>query len=130
MHMLRSIRFVATVASIALVSPAGATAGDRPWRASHASCSACRPCGPWLANRIIPQGGYGVDFRPACQRHDDCYLTPGASRRECDRQFLNDMRAICANSNNPRGCNRRATVYYRFVRLFGGVARSVEGALP
>jgi hypothetical protein len=128
--MLRSIRLAALVVAVACLSTARADAAGRPRRAAQTSCPAWRPCGPWFANRIIPQGGYGVDFRPACQRHDDCYLTPGASRKACDLRFLADLRAICAASGNPRGCNRRARVYYVMVRLFGGVARSVEEALP
>ncbi len=131
--MPRSIRLAALVAALACLTPAPADAAGRPRRAAQSSCPAWRPCGPsgsvFGANRVVPQGIDGVDFRPACQRHDDCYQTPGVPRKECDRQFLADLRALCAASGNTRGCNRRAKVYYVFVRLFGGAVRSVEDAV-
>jgi hypothetical protein len=128
--MLTTMRLVAVLVAVAWLSPATAEAAGRLRRSAPASCPAWRPCGPGIVNRVVPQGIREVDFRPACLRHDQCYQTPGAPRRDCDRQFLYDLRSVCEASGNPRGCQRRATVYYGMVRLFGGVVRSVEEVLP
>ncbi|HMQ17009.1 MAG TPA: phospholipase A2 [Phycisphaerae bacterium] len=58
----------------------------------------------------------GVDFRPACQRHDLCYGTCGKSRQTCDTEFLNDMLAACAG--DPY-CEFWAWRYYRAVVKYG-----------
>lgn len=92
----------------------------------QAECPPWRPCGagtPFGGNRLIPQGFYGADFRPACAAHDACYGTC-ASRRDCDRQFLNNMNCACEGSSNPRACMRRARGYYIATRLFGGLVRN------
>jgi len=60
----------------------------------------------------------GHDFRRACRRHDACYRTLGASRSQCDRQFLNDMLEACRPANEPR-CVNTARAYYRTVRAAG-----------
>ncbi|MDB5306104.1 MAG: hypothetical protein JWO38_306 [Gemmataceae bacterium] len=122
---MSSARSAVLVALIVCSCATTASAGNDTRRAGTArtGCPAWRPCGPgetWGGNRFIPQGGYGVDFRPACQRHDDCYDTPGARRKDCDRQLLKDMNRICESSSNPRGCNRRARMFYISVRLFDG----------
>lgn len=83
------------------------------------------PCGPScmpLLSRLIPQGAFGADFRPACRCHDACYSGNG-SRKACDLQFRNDMYRACENSSNPAACRRRANHRYRVVRLFGGLFR-------
>ena len=90
---------------------------------AQAECPPWRPCGPGSpagGNRLIPQGFYGADFRPACAAHDACYTGSGFSRSECDRQFLCNMQAACDCSSNPRACYRKARFYYNTARLFGG----------
>lgn len=37
-----------------------------------------------------------VSFAGACQDHDRCYHTPGASWGECNGRFLEDLKAACA----------------------------------
>ncbi|MEM1062692.1 MAG: phospholipase A2 [Planctomycetota bacterium] len=79
-----------------------------------------RPCGPGgLANLLIPQGFLGADFRPACRRHDACYLNHTTGRFECDRQFRADLHASCRNSLLPGLCHLTAELYYREVRRYG-----------
>ena len=79
-----------------------------------------RPCGPgFLGNILIPQGFVGVDFRPACRRHDNCYMTD-SPRKACDQRFLNDMLGACNCSPLPCLCRLRAYQWYWQVRLFGG----------
>jgi hypothetical protein len=81
-----------------------------------------RPCGPAnlppALQALVPQGHRGADFRPACRRHDDCYVY-GGSKKSCDRQFLNDLRSSCEASARPRACRRRVRRMYVAVRLFG-----------
>jgi hypothetical protein len=87
--------------------------------AAQAQCPPWRPCGPgntWGGNRLIRQGFYGADFRPACACHDECLKTC-VSRYECDRQFLCNMYAACDDSCNPEKCRHKARCYYRAARL-------------
>jgi hypothetical protein len=100
---------------IVLVAAAGsASAQPKRWR----------PCGPGdttTGNRCVPQTFRGVDFRPACQNHDRCY-EQRRPQKACDREFRDQMRALCDAGGNPRGCYRRAQVYYLMVRLVGWTA--------
>jgi hypothetical protein len=86
---------------------------DRPW---------WRPCGPgdtYGGNRLIPQGAFGVDARPACEKHDECYRDATTDRKTCDEAFLNDLRCACENSIHPRLCKRAAKLAYFAVRVGG-----------
>ncbi|MFN0054935.1 MAG: hypothetical protein ACKV0T_22420 [Planctomycetales bacterium] len=87
--------------------------------AAEAGCPPWRPCGPgpsWGGNRLIHQGFYGADFRPACANHDACLATC-ARRSDCDRQFLCEMYSACECSTNPKACQRKARCYYKIARL-------------
>lgn len=88
---------------------------------THGSCGqGNRPCGPGgLANLLIPQGFLGADFRPACRRHDSCYLNHTTGRYECDRQFFADLNCACNDSLLPGLCRLQARLYYRAVRRSG-----------
>lgn len=91
--------------------------------AGPGGCPPWRPCGPgnsFGGNRLLPQGGFGADFRPSCATHDAC-LASGRSRRECDREFYNSMNCACESSRHPFLCRMRAFRYYAGVRLFGGL---------
>ena len=91
--------------------------------AGPGGCPPWRPCGPgnsFGGNRLLPQGGFGADFRPSCATHDAC-LASGRSRRECDREFYNSMNCACESSRHPFLCRVRAFRYYAGVRLFGGL---------
>jgi hypothetical protein len=49
-----------------------------------------------LDDLIVPDCWFGkYDFTNACQTHDQCYATPGASKEACDDQFYRDMRKEC-----------------------------------
>ena len=80
-----------------------------------------RPCGPGnpfgCFNKLVPQGAFGADFRPACARHDACYSS-GCDRDECDRQFYRDTCQACQCSRCPLLCRCRAKCMYCMVRLF------------
>jgi hypothetical protein len=92
---------------------------------ASAQCPPWRPCGPgqtWGGNRLVPQGFYGADFRPACANHDACYASC-ANRRDCDRQFLQNMQSACDCSTHPMLCRHKARCYYINARLFGGLVR-------
>ena len=110
------MRLLRLAAVFSLVCLAFAPAAEARW-------PSWRPCGPGNScggNRLIRQGFYGADFRPACACHDAC-LASGVPRKECDQQFLCNMCAACECSSNPRACQRKARMYYRATRLFGGL---------
>lgn len=89
---------------------------------AEAGCPPWRPCGPgntWGGNKLCAQGFYGADFRPACQRHDECYESGCCNRKACDQQFYHDMCEACECSTNPAACRRKAKMYYTAARLFG-----------
>jgi hypothetical protein len=91
--------------------------------AGPGACPPWRPCGPgnsFGGNRLLPQGGFGADFRTSCATHDAC-LASGRSRHECDREFYNNMNCACESSRHPFLCRVRAFRYYAGVRLFGGL---------
>ncbi|HMO15584.1 MAG TPA: hypothetical protein PKD64_16560 [Pirellulaceae bacterium] len=85
-----------------------------------------RPCGPegrnGILSRLIPQEFHGADFRPACRTHDACYDTFGSSRRECDRQFRDDLLRACDCADRPIACRIVARNMARATRLGGGSA--------
>ena len=92
---------------------AGGPGGCPPWR----------PCGPgnsFGGNRLISQGGFGVDFRSSCASHDAC-LASGVSRRQCDQQFHSHMRCACENSRHPILCRMKAFKFFAGARIFGGL---------
>ncbi len=60
-----------------------------------------------------------------CDRHDQCYQTPGRDRRDCDDEFYFSALQTCANSSaatNPRlfsECRRMAAAYTTALRAKG-----------
>jgi hypothetical protein len=106
---MQFVRMAALFSLVCLAGSATAEAGCPPWR----------PCGignSWGGNRLVPQGFYGADFRPACACHDAC-LEGCSSRYDCDQQFLCNMYSACDCSSNPEKCRRKARCYYRMARL-------------
>jgi hypothetical protein len=67
-----------------------------------------------------------LHFTPACNRHDICYSTPGVVRRDCDRRFLYDMRAICDARWDRISCRMLADLYYAAVRILGRWAFEID----
>jgi hypothetical protein len=97
-----------------------ATAGGRS--RGPTDCPWWRPCGPgntYGGNRLIPQGAFGVDARPACEKHDQCYRDATGQRKDCDKAFLNDLQCACQNSTHPRLCKKMAKMAYLGVRVGG-----------
>lgn len=89
-------------------------------------CPPWRPCGggnTFGGNFLMPQGFYGVDFRPACAQHDACLANPYNSRFACDQQFLAGMYDACACSPHPLLCRHKARMYYVGTRMFGTLYR-------
>lgn len=41
-------------------------------------------------------------FTEACDIHDRCYTTCGASKEQCDRQFRRNMQSRCLRSTSPQ----------------------------
>ncbi|MDR3619329.1 MAG: hypothetical protein P4L85_08260 [Paludisphaera borealis] len=100
---------------------AGALAFWLPRADAQTNCPPYRPCGvgeTWGGNRLVKQGFFGADFRPACQAHDTCEASP----RDCDRQFLCDMYAACESSTNPGKCRKKARSYFLGSRVYHSFA--------
>lgn len=102
-----------------LVVTAGAPAAAADLLASH-------PCGPdsvkGSLRRLIPQGAFGADFRPACRAHDACYDTPGADKSTCDRNYLRAMECACESSRHPVLCRIVARTMHRVTSRHGDEA--------
>lgn len=60
-------------------------------------------------------------FPRSCNAHDVCCQTPGATRAQCDYEFLLDMRKERPDLDyrDPRGNPSVIDIYYTGVRLFG-----------
>ena len=84
----------------------------------------------------MPDRPLGFDFHAACDRHDACYVTPGAEKRACDAGFLWNLDDAClttAGDERVRLCLRLAAEYYRAVRTWIGVlvfARAQRRYMP
>ena len=56
----------------------------------------CAACGDSWTNQLVPETKVeGVDFTPACVRHDECYNSCGAEKNDCDRVFHLEIRRFC-----------------------------------
>ena len=71
-----------------------------------------------------PSGLPGCSFLSACDAHDCCYGTCGASKLNCDVSFANAMKSICTTCAGGSFwlqvvCDSWANTYYLAV-LFGG----------
>jgi hypothetical protein len=122
--MRTPIRPAFAALALIFVSPLAAEArwpGKAP-DPTKTNCPWWRPCGPgetFGGNRSVPQGAFGVDARPACQRHDDCYDNPCTNRKDCDRAFRDELMSLCPYSTHPRLCKHAARMAYLGVRIFG-----------
>ena len=81
------------------------------------------PCGPdsmkGPLRKLIPQGAFGADFKPACVAHDACYDTPNSSKSNCDAKYLQDMYCACSQSTRPILCRMTARIMARATRKHG-----------
>ena len=62
-------------------------------------------CGPPNGCTLSPDDPFGFDFHGCCNAHDRCYCTCGATKDECDSEFLDCMQRVCddwyAEHSNP-----------------------------
>lgn len=87
--------------------------------------SAENGCGPGnVVGLLIPDAvGIHYNFLPACNAHDGCYSRPGATKAQCDAQFLIDLRSLCASQWwRPPTCYAAAELYHLAVSTLGGPA--------
>ncbi len=57
------------------------------------------------------------DFSAACLRHDKCYSECGTSQKQCDRQFLKDLKTECKRAYDKEYilrlmCNQITAISY------------------
>jgi len=64
----------------------------------------------------------GVNVTQCCNNHDCCYSTCGASKSECDTDFLACMQILCGEGRSPRICREEADAFYELVQFFGETA--------
>lgn len=56
----------------------------------------------------VPDSYRGVfNFHEACNRHDDCYATPGVVKEGCDNLFLEAMKTACQKYSPRRRVRKR-----------------------
>ncbi|QEL14099.1 hypothetical protein [Limnoglobus roseus] len=118
--MFSPLRLAALAFVLACGLPLPVTAAGR----SHGptDCPWWRPCGPgetYGGNKRVPQGAFGADARPACEKHDQCYRDAVTGRKICDKAFRDDLRSACENSRHPWACKRAAGLGYVAVRVAG-----------
>ncbi|KAK9830598.1 hypothetical protein WJX81_003411 [Elliptochloris bilobata] len=72
--------------------------------------------------------GYGVNFTPCCNNHDNCYGTPGALKDTCDSSLRDCLKKLQCSLIPPRAfltneeCDVNAETFYSLVRDFGAKA--------
>jgi hypothetical protein len=109
-----------------------------PVQATHKEINGCGDDSG--LGRFVPNQPVGVDFRPVCDNHDECYGTLGESRQHCDNVFRSALRAKCEKTllrsaggifgtvvtggQALTSCYGVAEAYYRSVRERGGTAYS------
>jgi hypothetical protein len=109
-----------------------------PVQATHKEINGCGDDSG--LGRFVPNQPVGVDFRPVCDNHDECYGTLGESREHCDKVFRSALRAKCEKTllrsaggilgtvvtggQALTSCYGVAEAYYRSVRERGGTAYS------
>ena len=85
------------------------------------AANGCGASGSWIA-KITPNKPAGANFKDACDKHDICYDTLGASKQQCDNQFYNNMLSACSatysdsSSVKFKACKKVAGVYVAAVK--------------
>lgn len=90
-----------------------------------------------VTEKIVPNRFFAADFTPACNKHDLCYSDCYRTKKECDREFYDDLVAVCRQTYSsgweaiPRElCEIAAWGYYQAVNQFGNrfwAAAQVKG---
>ena len=99
----------------------------KDFRLDHPDEFASYGCGPGKYSWFVPDTVYGLDVRPACQRHDVDYRHGKGSsnehRKQCDERFKANMfRIVDAKTSNwvlRRLRFTRCRLYFRMVRIMG-----------
>ncbi|MEQ8280835.1 MAG: RHS repeat-associated core domain-containing protein [Deltaproteobacteria bacterium] len=81
-------------------------------------------CGSGVTDCWVPDYPFGFDFTKACEAHDACYGTLGASRVGCDLRMFADVVTTACLEQSPAdmaGCVATAQAYFGAVRLFGAL---------
>lgn len=88
-----------------------------------AVCPGCIPDNPNAANLVCLALGQAPSFTQACNIHDLCYDTCGATQMECDLEFLTNMLGFCSFLTDE-GCRNiciaNANIYAASVGGAGG----------
>jgi len=99
--MKKYLFFITVAAFAALLNGAflsSAYAGECSIRSDRTYVDGCS--GPWLPN--VHMQGINLDlkklFKPACDRHDQCYNTCGCDKGHCDNIFKHKMDQICGHN--------------------------------
>lgn len=72
---------------------------------------------PWYTSILTPVIIRNINFRSACNNHDRCYMTLGASKFSCDSKMFDDISNICSSRNTS--CPISSEVYYYGVDKYG-----------
>lgn len=116
---------------LAFTDPLGLQANAAGWPLpSTAPAGTCEPSPTPKRNFCGAEGGIsvpnvlsgGIHVNESCRNHDRCYGTSGSDRTACDRKFLDEMLAACANSTSPGSCRAAAYGYGAAVNTLGGAA--------
>jgi hypothetical protein len=85
-------------------------------------------CGPKGWGFIVPDRFrlLGIDFAPACDRHDFCYHI-GMPKKDADNLFLENMLTIASKAWLPQVAERFAFIYYLAVKNGGAGAYNRSG---
>lgn len=93
-------------------------------------------CGPVEVAPLVPDCPVeSACFTDACEAHNRCYSTCGASRQACDQRFFEDMNRLCNDNltlfdEEFKACQYTALLYWTAVSRFGlGAYRSTQAAV-
>ena len=81
------------------------------WLSKHNNCSVPVIILKQIIDRV---------FHPACTLHDLCYLSLNASRDDCDKWFIHNLKQICSIKKLTRIlCEGTIRAMHKAVRWFG-----------
>lgn len=91
--------------------------GRSTWAPTQTGAPTYDGCGssigfPWhIPSYLIYFASFRDGFQAACNAHDMCYDTCGATRGSCDAAFCSGLHASCPGSDWPAVCARWASKY-------------------
>lgn len=79
-----------------------------------------------------PKTKYTEHFYSACIKHDLCYhhepISNGKTQKQCDQEFLENMKDSCMRVANKKQCFKYAKTMYSAVRMVGAIAFNCENS--